>query len=207
VPTEYSPHDDQASANYIDVAVSCLVAAIPQPHNHQFVQDRDQNPNPRPRTSTNNVDVGVPRLDTEILPSHNYESAQDQGPGQRLRIPNYYSTYPSRYMVDDQAEVKDILNLLANGLWKLSRVLNAVFRRNNKFSKRKLVVSTGSNFDKISRRIQNIYRKIELYSTITCYHLVINPPTYCRLRSMMRETNALERCLTKSRTKGQQRGS
>lgn len=65
---EYSPHDGQASANYIDVAVSRLVAAIPQPHN-QFVQDRDQNPNPRPRTSANNVDVGVPRLDTEIPPS------------------------------------------------------------------------------------------------------------------------------------------
>jgi hypothetical protein len=85
---EYGPHNDQARANYIAVAVSRLVAAIPQPHNHQFVQDRDQNPNPRPRTSANNVDVGVPRLDTEIPPSHNYESAQDQGPGQRLRIPN-----------------------------------------------------------------------------------------------------------------------
>lgn len=92
---EYSPHNDQASANYIAVAVSRLVAAIPQPHNHQFVQDRDQNSNPRPRTSANNVDVGVPRLDTEIPPSHNYESAQDQGPGQHLRIPNYYSHIPT----------------------------------------------------------------------------------------------------------------
>jgi hypothetical protein len=153
---EYSPHGDQASANYIDVAVSRIVAAIPQPHNHQFVQDRVQNPNPRPRTSANNIDVGVPRLDTEMPPSQNYKSAQDQGPGKRLRIPNYYSTYPNRYMVDDQAEVKDILNLLANGLGKLSRVLNAVFRRNNKFSRRRLVVSTGSNFDKISRGIRNI---------------------------------------------------